>query len=78
MIDGFQYLKLKPIVGHSSWPVYEELLTCMRDVAREKLETCSVSDLSGIQHEIKILNDLLTLHDDVARINNCNETKSQS
>lgn len=61
-------LKLKDVVFRPEWDNMLVHLTNLRASEHEKLENCSADGLKFIQGKISVINDLLTLRDNVRSI----------
>lgn len=59
---------LRGLVNRPEWDYLLVLLSQMNTDCHERLETCSPETLKGIQGEVKVIKDLLTLRSTVNTI----------
>ncbi len=75
MLNDEFMLKLKPLVFNPAWTLYLKYLEMRRHEIHESMEVCSPESLKLYQGEIKFLNSLLTLHEDVLHIDKATKTQ---
>ncbi len=68
MNDRIVYEKLAGLINRPEWDNFLVYVTNLHVECHNRLETCNVDNLKGIQGELKILKDILTLRNDVNKI----------
>ena len=70
MMEKREAENLRPLVNQASWDQLIVHFTNRRAEAHQRLETCPIDSLRGIQGELKEINYLLTIRETINTIAN--------